>query len=135
MRESAHQCTRRQSGTCCALSKLVSLHIHELVGLRLRDSQTRALALVALFVSVQIADALLTVSGIDRFGVAAEANPMLATSVIVFGPAVSLMVAKSVAVCGALVLFRLSRHVLLALLTLMYVYAAIVPWAWALSIA
>ena len=110
-------------------------YIYGLARLRIQNSQTRAFALLALFVSVQIADAWLTVSGIDRFGLAAEANPVLALSVLVFGPAAALTVAKSVAVAGAVVLYRSSRHALLALLTLMYVYVALVPWAWALSIA
>ena len=109
--------------------------IQRLVSLHIPKSQTRALALLALFVSVQIADALLTAFGIDRFGVAAEANPMLALPVILFGPAAALTIAKGVAVGGAVVLYRLSRHLLLATLTVMYLFVAIVPWAWALSIA
>jgi len=88
-----------------------------------------------LFAVVQIADAWLTVVGIDRFGVAAEANPMLALPIVLFGPAAALIIAKGAAVVGAAVLYRLSRHVLLAALTVMYVCVAIMPWAWALAIA
>ena len=109
--------------------------IQSLVGFRLPKFQTRALALLALFVGVQIADACLTAFGIDRFGVAAEANPMLALPVILLGPAAALTIAKGVAVGGAVVLYRLSRHLLLATLTVMYLFVAIVPWAWALSIS
>lgn len=105
------------------------------VGLRLLNSQTRGLPLLALFVSVQMADAWLTAAGIDRFGVAAEANPMLALPIILFGPAAALTTAKGVAVVSAVVLYRCSRHLLLALLTVMYVFVAIMPWAWALSLA
>ena len=85
--------------------------------------------------SVQMADALLTTFGIDRFGVAAEANPILALGFILFGPAASLTIAKGGAVVGAVTLYRLSRHMLLALLTVMYVFVAIMPWAWALAVA
>ena len=113
----------------------VYTQIQWLVGLRLPNSRTRALALLALFVTVQMADALLTTFGIDRFGVAAEANPILALGFILFGPAASLTIAKGGAVVGAVTLYRLSRHMLLALLTVMYVFVAIMPWAWALAVA
>jgi hypothetical protein len=107
----------------------------QLIGLRLPNVQTRALALLALFATVQLADAWLTAVGINRFGVDAEANPMLALPIIFFGPVAALIVAKSAAVVGGAVLYRLSRHVLLATLTLMYVFVAIAPWAWALVIS
>ena len=104
-------------------------------GLRLNNFRIPALALLAVFASVQIADAWLTVVGIDRFGVAAEANPMLALPIILFGPVAALIIAKLVAVVGAAALYRLSRHGLLAMLTLMYLCVAIAPWAWALVIS
>ncbi len=109
--------------------------IQWLADLRGPNSQTRALALLAVFVSVQIADASLTAFGINRFGVAAEANPMLAVPIIVFGPVAALIVAKGVAVGGAVMLYRLSRQLLLATLTVMYLFVAILPWAWALNIS
>jgi len=113
----------------------MSLQLHGLVALRLRDSQTRAVALLALFVGVQIADACLTASGIDRFGLTAEANPILARSFTWIGPGAALILAKGTAIAGAVALYALSRHLLLAILTLMYVCIAVVPWAWALAIA
>jgi hypothetical protein len=113
----------------------MSARIQWLVGLRGQKSQTRALALLAVFVGVQIADGCLTAFGIGRFGVAAEANPMLALPIILFGPAAALTVAKGVAVGGAVVLYRLSRQVLLATLTVMYLFVAILPWALAFSIS
>jgi hypothetical protein len=113
----------------------MSSQIQSLVAFRLPITQRGALGLLALFVCVQIADAFLTAAGISRFGLAAEGNPMLALHIGLFGPAVALSVAKGVAVVGAVVLYQLSRHTLLASLTVMYVFGAIVPWAWALSIA
>jgi hypothetical protein len=113
----------------------MNARIQWLAGLRLPISRTRALTLLALFVSVQIADGWLTAFGINRFGMAAEANPMLALGLVVFGPAAALIVAKGAAVAGAVMLYRLSRHFLLATLTVMYVFVAIMPWAWALAIA
>lgn len=102
---------------------------------RLPAANTRALGVLALFVAAQIADAWLTAAGVERFGIAAEANPMLSLSILVFGPAAALIVAKGLALAGATVLYRLSRHTLLATLTAAYVFVAIMPWALALGMA
>ena len=83
-------------------------------GFRLPNADTCALGLLALFAVVQIADAWLTAVGIDRFGVAAEANPLLALPIVLIGPVAALIMAKGAAVVGAAVLYRLSRHFLLA---------------------
>ena len=99
------------------------------------NTKTRALGLLAVFVLLQIADAWLTAAGIDRFGFAAEANPLVAIPMVVFGPVAALMIAKGASICGAAMLYRLSRHALLATLTAMYFFVAILPWAWALTIA
>jgi hypothetical protein len=108
-------------------------HIRRL--LHLQNFQTRPLMLLGVFVCVQIADAWLTASGIERFGMAAEANPLLALGLILFGPVSALTIAKGAAVGGAITLHRLSRHSLLAALTVLYLLVAILPWAWALAIA
>ena len=113
----------------------MSAQSQSITSFRLPNSDTCALGLLVLFAVVQIADAWLTAVGIDRFGVAAEANPMLALPIVLFGPAAALIIAKGAAAVGAAVLYRLSRHVLLAALTVMYVCVAIMPWAWALAIA
>jgi hypothetical protein len=104
-----------------------------LTGFHLQDSKARALALLALFACLQIADAWMTAAGIDRYGLAAESNPLLAFGVALFGPAVVLTIAKGLSVGAAVVLYRLSRLSLLALLTAMYLVVAIAPWIWALA--
>ena len=101
---------------------------------RLPGSETRAIALLALFVSVQIADALLTSLGIARFGAGVEANPILRFWVTLFGSAAVLSVAKSSAVASATMLDRWSQYFVLALLTVLYVFVAIVPWTWTLAL-
>ena len=106
-----------------------------LARLRFPNARTRAIGLLALFALVQVADAWLTVVGVTRYGVAAEANPLLALPIVLLGPAAALTIAKSLAVFGATVLYRLSRHFLLAMLTLTYVVVAIMPWALALGMA
>ena len=131
----------RESAQCCACGGAapdvlaVNPVIQPSALFGLPNSQARAIAVLGLFVLVQIADGWLTAFGIERFGMAAEANPVVALSMIFFGPAVALTAAKGVAIGGAVMLYRLSRHMLLALLTLLYVFAAIGPWAWALSVA
>jgi hypothetical protein len=113
----------------------MSNQIQCLEGFRLPKSRAYTLSLLALFVCIQVADALLTAFGINRFGVGAEANPVLALGFVFVGPVAALAIAKSAAVAGAVALYRLSRHGLLAMLTMMYVVVAIMPWAWALVVA
>ena len=95
----------------------------------LPGSTTRAISAVALFVAVQIADAFLTVAGVSRFGMAMEGNPVLLRSMMILGPGATLFGAKSIAVlCGG-ILYRCERHLILSLLTIVYVFGAIVPWS------
>lgn len=100
---------------------------------QLPKPNTRALALLAVFAVVQIADGWLTAVGIDRFGLGAEANPLIALPMAFLGPLAALIMAKGIALLGAALLYRFSRHALLAGLTAMYMVVAIMPWAWALS--
>jgi hypothetical protein len=113
----------------------MSTQFQWLEGFRLPKSRAYKLTLLGLFVCIQIADACLTAFGIDRFGVGAEANPLIALGFVMLGPAAALTLAKGAAVAGAVILYRLSRHGLLTLLTMMYVFVAIMPWAVALGVA
>jgi hypothetical protein len=95
----------------------------------LPGSTTRAISPVALFVAVQIADAVLTVTGVARFGMAMEGNPVLLRSMMLLGPITALFGAKFIAVlCGG-VLYWCERHLVLMVLTIVYVFGAIVPWS------
>jgi hypothetical protein len=90
--------------------------------------------LLATFVALQIADGVLTFCGIDRFGTAAEANPLIALGFTVVGPVVALVVAKAIAVASAGLLYHLSRYTLLAGLTMGYFVVAVLPWVVALTV-
>jgi len=57
----------------------------------LPGSQSRAIWTLALFVAVQCADAIQTISGISQFGPAVEANPLLAFYASVFGASATLI--------------------------------------------
>jgi hypothetical protein len=85
------------------------------------------------FIAVQCADAYLTVVGIARFGFDVEANPILAWYVTAFGAGTALIGAKTVAVACAATLWAGGRQRTLAVLTVLYVVAAIVPWMLALK--
>jgi hypothetical protein len=80
------------------------------------------------FVTVQALDGMLSYIGVHSIGVVAEANPMLAWYVQVFGPAAAFIGAKLfAAACGALLHVH-ARHQALAALTALYLVFAIGPW-------
>jgi len=96
--------------------------------LTLPGSATRGLAAVALFAAVQVADGVLTLAGVARFGPAVESNPLLAMAIAALGAGASLSLAKTMAILLATLLHGARCHLALALLTVLYVFAALVPW-------
>ena len=99
----------------------------------LPGSKSRAIWALGLFVAVQLADAVQTVSGISQFGLAIEANPLLSFCAAVFGTGAALVVAKTVAIIGGATLHIFSQHFILAVLTVACVFGALVPWAMILN--
>ncbi len=100
---------------------------------KLSGSETRGIAILALFASVQLADAIWTAQGIARFGAGIEANPLLAFLVSTCGVAGALIAAKGVAIASGALLHATARDLALSVLTVAYVFGAIVPWAWTLA--
>jgi hypothetical protein len=100
----------------------------------LPGSNTPAIALLGLFTMVQFLDAMLTWTGIVKFGTGIEANPLLALSFAYLGTGATLGVAKLMAVACALVLHWRSYYLVLSVLTVLYVFGAIVPWTWTLGL-
>ena len=85
-------------------------------------------ALLVVFIVLQAADGLLTYAAVERFGTVAEGNPILATWIALTGSTAALIGAKTMAcVCGA-VLYVTGVHHVLAGLSLLYIFAAVVPW-------
>jgi len=81
------------------------------------------------FILTQVADGLLTYLGIRTFGAAIEANPLVAWYVATFGAGAALVGLKGLAVaCGA-ALHRRAMHRTIAVLTVMYLTAAVWPWS------
>ena len=85
-------------------------------------------ALLIVFLGLQAADGLLTYAAVERFGAVAEGNPLLETWIVLTGSATALIGAKTMAcLCGA-VLYMTGVHHVLAGLSLLYLFAAVVPW-------
>lgn len=84
--------------------------------------------LLAIFVILQAADGVLTYVAVERFGTAAEANPLLVTWMALTGAAPALVGAKAMACfCGAL-LYLTGVHHVLAGLSMLYLLVAVIPW-------
>lgn len=96
---------------------------------RLPNSGTRAFWALALFIAVQVADGVLTAVGIGRFGPTIEGNPLLVHSILTLGSTPALLIAKAVAILAGTLLHIHSYHLVLAFLTVAYVFATVIPWA------
>ncbi len=84
--------------------------------------------LLVVFVGLQAADGLLTYAAVERFGAVAEGNPILATWIMLTGAGTALVGAKTIAcLCGAL-LYVTGVHHVLAGLSALYLFAAVIPW-------
>jgi len=84
--------------------------------------------LLVLFIVLQAADGLLTYAAVERFGTIAEGNPILATWIMLTGSGPALIGAKALACfCGGVLYFAGVHHVL-AGLSALYLFAAVVPW-------
>ena len=90
--------------------------------------------LLAIFIVLQAADGLLTYAAVERFGLGAEGNPILATWMLFTGSEAALLGAKALACfCGA-VLYAAGVYHVLAGLSALYLLAAVVPWLRILAI-
>lgn len=80
------------------------------------------------FLFVQILDGVFTYFGVKAWGPAIEANPIVGSAVAYAGPGAGIAGAKLIASALGMALHRRGVHLLLALLTAIYVAVAIVPW-------
>jgi hypothetical protein len=91
-------------------------------------------AFAAILVLCQVLDGFATGLGMARFGVAMEGNIALREAMRIFGVAPTLIIAKGLAIAIVISLRLLGRQVTwvgetLALLSLAYIGAAIIPWS------
>lgn len=83
---------------------------------------------LALFLLAQCLDGVFTYVGVKTFGIAAEANPLIAALMLEFGAGVALIGAKVTAGVLGIALHVREVHGAVAGLTLFYFAIALVPW-------
>jgi hypothetical protein len=90
---------------------------------------------LAIFILLQLADGVLTYAAVDRFGPNAEGNPILLAWIVVAGAMPAVFGAKLLAcACGG-VLYAAGVYRVLAGLSTLYFFAAVLPWLHIFSIA
>jgi hypothetical protein len=99
-----------------------------------KRGSSRAQILLLAFVTVQALDGILSYVGVSLHGPGIEANPLVGWYMAVLGPAAGFTVAKLFAVMCGVVLYVTARHMLVAILTLVYLIFAVVPWFALLSV-
>ena len=85
-------------------------------------------AVILVFLLAQAADGVLTYVGVTTFGVYLEANPLLASLMDSFGQGPAVAAAKVVASGLGISLHLVGVHRILAVLTGVYLVAAVLPW-------
>jgi len=85
------------------------------------------------FAATQVADGLMTAAGAAQYGTSIEANPLLVFLFGVLGTSTALVSVKLFAIGCATLLHLGSKHLALRILTVVYVFAALVPWTFVLA--
>jgi uncharacterized membrane protein len=85
-------------------------------------------AVIVLFLLAQAADGVMTYVGVTTIGTHLEANPLLASLMSAFGEGAAVTGAKLVASALGISLHLIGVHRVLAVLTGVYITAAVIPW-------
>ena len=83
---------------------------------------------IVVFLLSQAVDGIFTYLGLQQFGPAAEANPLIVSVIPVLGLGTAIASAKLFAAALGVVLHLRGVHLAVALLTGFYLAAAVVPW-------
>jgi hypothetical protein len=86
-------------------------------------------AAVVVFLLAQYLDGIFTYLGIARFGLAVEANPLIAALMSTVGGGPAIVIAKVVAIGLGMALHLGRVHRAVAFLAAFYFAAAVVPWS------
>jgi uncharacterized membrane protein len=86
-------------------------------------------AVIVMFLLSQALDGVFTYLGLQQYGLRAEANPLIVSVIPVLGEGLAVASAKLFAAMLGVVLHLRGVHRAVALLTALYVTAAVVPWA------
>jgi uncharacterized membrane protein len=84
---------------------------------------------IVLFLLAQAADGVMTYVGVTTLGAHLEANPLLTLLMNAFGHGPAVTAAKVVASGLGISLHLIGVHRILAVLTGVYILAAVLPWA------
>jgi hypothetical protein len=95
---------------------------------RLRRATIFGNCAIILFLVAQALDGIFTYVGLVVYGPSIEGNPLLAWLMSAFGQGPALAGAKMTAAALGIVLHLINVHRAVALLTLFYVAAALLPW-------
>jgi hypothetical protein len=102
---------------------------HTIPRLVLHQSRVRAAqATWIAFVLVQALDGVMTLVGMQTFGLHIEANPLIAWYAYALGPEIAVSAAKLFAVGCGVALYLTARYRTIAALTFTYVLCAVGPW-------
>jgi hypothetical protein len=85
-------------------------------------------AMVLGFLLVQCLDGVFTYLGVKMWGPSVEANPIVSSAIAAAGPGLGLVGAKLVAMGFGILLHLRRVHIIVALLTALYLAAAVLPW-------
>jgi hypothetical protein len=94
----------------------------------LSKRQTPGAWVLVIFAAIQLADGVMTAVGAAQYGTSIEANPLLVFLFGVVGTGATIVAMKLFAILCATLLHLREKYSALAILTLVYVFAAIVPW-------
>lgn len=83
---------------------------------------------LAVFLTAQVLDGVLTYWGVNLLGVGVEANVLIARAIETIGASWALVGAKLLACVGGYILYRTAFHRPLAIVAGLYVGVAVVPW-------
>lgn len=83
---------------------------------------------ILVFLIVQGLDGALTYLGVHIWGLAVEANPLVSSAVSLVGVGNGLVAAKLFAIALGIVLHLRRVHGVIAILSIIYIAVAIVPW-------
>jgi hypothetical protein len=117
-----------KGGIFCAVALVYSAPVLRRDSPLPEGTTARHVLVLLAFFALQLADGALTFMGVQRFGVALEANALLANAMELFGPLPALVGAKLLGSSCGLILFALSVHRVLAAAAGAHLAFAVIPW-------